>query len=194
VNHLKTDSFQRIFAFLVIVACAALRFAPHPADFSPVFGALIFSGMAFPRWRGLLVPMSVFILTDIFVTPLVYHVHIGWTQGIVWLALAAVVTTGRLLHGHLTVRRGVLVTWLAPTLFWIIANFGVWLGGTLYPRTSAGLTQCYAAAIPFYKHAVVSTVLVGTVIFGLYAILVLRNELRVKLMHVFQKSSLASHP
>jgi hypothetical protein len=193
VNHLKNDSFQRTFAVIAIVACAVLRFVPHPADFSPVFGAMVFNGVAFRRWRGLLLPMSVLVLTDIFLTPLVYHVHINWNQGIVWIAFAVVAFTGRLLQGHLTVPRGILVCWLAPTLFWITANLGVWLGGALYPHNLAGLIQCYVAAIPYYKHAVASTVLVGTVIFGLYAILLLRNELRVKLMNVFHKSSLVSN-
>ena len=55
---------------------------------------------------------------------------------------------------------------LGPTSFFLISNYAVWVGGTMYPRTLAGLAACYAAAIPFYRNDVLSTTIVAGLAFG----------------------------
>jgi hypothetical protein len=49
----------------------------------------------------------------------------------------------------LSARIGVVVG--APVAFFLISNFGVWLGGGLYPHTLSGLGDCYALALPFFR-------------------------------------------
>ncbi|WP_295123736.1 DUF6580 family putative transport protein [uncultured Chitinophaga sp.] len=39
-------------------------------------------------------------------------------------------------------------------LYFAISNFGTWAFQDLYPKSFAGLVQCYAAAIPFYRNDV----------------------------------------
>ena len=48
---------------------------------------------------------------------------------------------------------------LGSILFFIFSNAGVWAMATTYPKTVAGLLQCYALAIPFFHNTVISTVL-----------------------------------
>ena len=36
-------------------------------------------------------------------------------------------------------------------LLFLLTNFAVWAGGTLYPHTAGGLAECFAAAVPFFK-------------------------------------------
>jgi hypothetical protein len=55
---------------------------------------------------------------------------------------------------------------LGPTSFWIISDYAVWAGGTMYPHTMAGLGACFAAAIPFYRNDLVSTAIVVGLAFG----------------------------
>jgi hypothetical protein len=55
---------------------------------------------------------------------------------------------------------------LGPTSFFLISNYSVWVGGTMYPRTLAGLATCYAAAIPFYRNDMLSTAIVAGLAFG----------------------------
>lgn len=178
MEETKNNSTRQTLALIAILACAVLRFVPHPDDFSAIFGALIYAGWAFPKRRGLLVTLAALILSDLVLTPLVYHTQVGGSQSIVWLAFLSVACTGWLLRAKLSVRRGIVVCLLAPTLFWVIANFGVWIAGTLYPRSWSGLIQCYAAAVPFYKHELASTILSGVVLFGLDALFRTNKQLR----------------
>ncbi len=192
MKETKDSSTRKTLALIAIAACAVLRFAPHPADFSAIFGALVFTGWAFPRRRGLLVALSALILSDLILTPLVYHTQVGWSQAIVWLAFLSVACTGWLLHARLSVRRGILVCLLAPTLFWVIANFGVWIAGTLYPHSWTGLIYCYTAAIPFYKHELASTILSGVILVGLDALFRTSQQFRTRLESSLAKVGLVS--
>ena len=56
--------------------------------------------------------------------------------------------------------KSVLVSSLVtPTIFYIVSNFGVWVAGSLYPLTMAGLISCYIAGIPFFDESLVSTII-----------------------------------
>jgi hypothetical protein len=57
----------------------------------------------------------------------------------------------------------------APTYFFLISNFLVWMGVggyNMYPKTWAGLMNCYAAGLPFYKNSVIATVVFSALLFG----------------------------
>ena len=56
-----------------------------------------------------------------------------------------------------------------PTAFFVISNFGVWLGGhgaRMYPATWDGLVACYVAAFPFYRNSLLATAVYTAVLFG----------------------------
>jgi hypothetical protein len=59
---------------------------------------------------------------------------------------------------------------LGPTSFWIVSDYAVWAGSTMYPHTLAGLGACYAAAIPFYRNDLASTALLLGAAFGVPAL------------------------
>ena len=40
----------------------------------------------------------------------------------------------------------------SSVLFFLLTNFSVWLGSSVYPQTFAGLAACYVAAIPFFQN------------------------------------------
>ena len=44
-------------------------------------------------------------------------------------------------------------------LFFLISNFGFWIGGALYEKNFEGLVACYYMAIPFFKNTFISTLL-----------------------------------
>ncbi len=54
--------------------------------------------------------------------------------------------------------------------FFIITNFGVWLVSDLYPKTAAGLVNCYVAAIPFFRNMLVGNAFYTLVLFGGFAL------------------------
>jgi len=60
----------------------------------------------------------------------------------------------------------------APTLFFLVSNFGVWAanGGLQRAKTFTGLMQCYADGIPFYGYSLLTMVVFGALLFGGYAL------------------------
>jgi len=54
----------------------------------------------------------------------------------------------------------------SSVLFFVVSNFGVWIGSGMYPHTGLGLTACYLAAIPFFTGTVASDFIYSAVFFG----------------------------
>ena len=65
---------------------------------------------------------------------------------------------------------------IAPTIFYIISNFGVWVIGHGYPLTLDGLIACYVAAIPFFDETLLSTVIFSITIFIMMKIIIKEPE------------------
>jgi hypothetical protein len=51
--------------------------------------------------------------------------------------------------------------------FFLVSNFAVWVAGTMYPMSWAGLIECYVKAIPFFRNELISAPLFSAVFFGL---------------------------
>ena len=68
----------------------------------------------------------------------------------------------------------------APTLYFILSNFAVWVsgGGLHRPKTTAGLLQCYGDAIPFYGSSLLTMAVFGTVLFGGYNLITSGKSLK----------------
>jgi hypothetical protein len=61
---------------------------------------------------------------------------------------------------------------LASIAFFIVSNFGAWLEQALpYPLTLAGLMDCYAMGLPFYKGTLIGDVAITSGIFAAQAYL-----------------------
>lgn len=59
-----------------------------------------------------------------------------------------------------------------PTLYFILSNFAVWVGGGGFNRakTFSGMLQCYVDGLPFYGYSLLSTAIYGVALFGGYAL------------------------
>jgi hypothetical protein len=147
----------------LILAAAASRLIPHPPDFTPITAIALFGGAYFTkRWFALLVPLTSLFLSDLvighFAGPYVYG------------SFAMIVCIGFLLK---TRRRALPIGTAAlasAVLFFVLANLGVWLEGSLYPRTVAGLAICYVAAIPYFQNMVLGDAFYTVILFGGFAL------------------------
>ena len=142
------------------------RFIPHLLNFSPVFAALLFGGAHLKRRDAIWYPLALLAASDVLLTTLVYRMRLGWGQSITWLAFAVVALIGCWLRKRETVARIGVAALAGPTAFFLISNFGVWLGWHMYPATWDGLATCYAAALPFYRNSLVASVVYSAVLFG----------------------------
>jgi hypothetical protein len=154
--------------YLIVLLAVLARFIPHMPNFSPVYGALLFGGAHLRKRDSIWFPLLLLAASDFVLTTFIYRSSIGWSELLQMTAFAAVAITGWGLRPRVTLGRFSLASVAGPTAFYLISNFGVWLGSPMYPPTGAGFVQCYAAAIPFYGYSLASTFLYAGVLFGLY--------------------------
>jgi hypothetical protein len=154
--------------YLIIVLAIAARFIPGAANFSPVYAGLLFSGAYLKRRDSIWFPVLLLAGSDLLVNSLFYHMSFQGMQILNWAAFAAIVMVGWWLQKRISVRNVLVASVAGPSVFFLISNFAVWLGGGLYPPTFGGIAACYAAAIPFYGNSLLSGVLFGGILFGAY--------------------------
>ena len=173
-----------MFAYIVLLLAVASRVLPHAFhsaawNFTAIGGGLLFFGSRMGRsgsgsrrgWIAaarLASAVAVLAATDCYLTVFVYQYpfQVSW-YAVTWLWYAGICLLGMGLLRKPTVLRVGAGAIASATSFFLISNFMVWVGGTMYPRSVAGLGACYAAAIPFYRNDVVSTALTAAALFGL---------------------------
>jgi len=156
-------------AYLLIVVAVLSRVVPHAwLNFTAAGAGLLYFGARRPL-REMVLPVLTMMATDYYLTVFVYSYP--WHTSaylITWAWYAAVVVLGWiLLRRQVTVGRVIGAPVLASTSFFLVSNYAVWAGGTMYPHTLAGLGTCYTAALAFYRNDLLSTVLVTGLAFGL---------------------------
>lgn len=158
-----------LFLLFAVLSRLFLAATPHPEwfNFTAVGGMLLYFG-ARRSWRELLAPMAVLMATDYFLTVSVYHYAFHWLNYLpTWAWYVAAMALGQiLLKAKTTFVRVAAGIVLGPTSFFLLSNYAVWAGTTLYPHTLGGLGACFVAALPFYRNDLISTALVAGVAFG----------------------------
>jgi hypothetical protein len=123
-------------------------------NLTPVGALGVFLGVRMRSRWALLLPLAVMLVSDLLLwKPLADHGLHAFSRmtPLIYGSFLIYALLGRL------ARRGGSPAWAVPASllgsaqFFLITNFGVWAGGdgTLYPKTFAGLMQCYVAALPF---------------------------------------------
>lgn len=148
-----------ILAGMILVAVAS-RLIPHPPNFTPVAAIALFGGAQFADKRAaFLVPMAGLFLSDLV---------LGFytLMPVVYGAFALTVILGFWVRQRSNPLRIAGAAVGSAVLFFAVTNFGVWAFGTLYPRTGAGLLECYVAALPFFQNTLLSNLLYSALLFG----------------------------
>jgi hypothetical protein len=156
-------------AFFWVIAAVLSRIVPHPwLNFTAVGAGLLYFGAK--RSLGwIFVPVLALAATDYYLTVFTYNYafHVD-AYLVTWAWYAAVVVLGYiLLRKKITVARVGTGAVLAPTSFFLLSNYAVWVGSPMYPHTFAGLMTCYAAGLPFYRNDLISTAVFCALAFGL---------------------------
>lgn len=169
----RTDEkplWLRTLPYALIAAATLLRLAPHAPNFQP-FGALaLFGGALLPGLWAFAVPLGALALSDAVFG--FYGIGMIWVYG----SYALIVVLGRIALRRRSVPGIAGAALASSVLFYVITNFGEWLG-PLYPHTGAGLIASYAAAVPFFRNTVLSDLAYSIALFGIYDA-VLRAERR----------------
>jgi len=147
---------------LSILALGVLsRIFVHIPNFTPVIAIALFSGVYFEKKQALALPLILLGLSDIIIG---FHNTMFFT----WGSMLLIVCMGFWLKRHKTLKAMFATTLASSLLFFFISNLGVWLAGGLYPMTSAGLQECFVAAVPFFRATLLSTLIYTAIFFGAY--------------------------
>jgi hypothetical protein len=175
------------FLFLsgMILAAAVSRLLPHPPNFAPIAAMALFGGACFrEKTLAFGVPLLGMILSDLAIDLRLIDLHWympvgysplssdwGWEKVmhklLIYGAFAASVGLGFLLQRRRTLLPIAGATLASSLLFFTVTNFGAWLVDPAYPRTFAGLYECYYAGVPFWRDGTLpGDVFYVTVLFG----------------------------
>ncbi|MGH8078498.1 MAG: DUF6580 family putative transport protein [Lysobacter sp.] len=162
-------------AALILIA-ALTRVLPHPPNFSPVEAVALFGGAYFAsRHWALIVPLVAMFISDLALAAINGGEYATWFGSggiaVVYLCVALSVLLGYRLRGKVSGARVLGYSLLGSVLFFLATNFSVWLFGTMYAKTAAGLMTAYAAGIPFFQWTVLGTLFYSAVLFGGFALL-----------------------
>jgi hypothetical protein len=155
-------------AYLFILLAAGLRLIPHAPNFAPITAMALFGACFLDKKYALVFPLVAMLLSDIF---LGFHQVMFWVYG----SFILIGFLGMWLKNHKTTKNVILISLSSSILFFIITNFGVWLG-PWYAHNLNGLTSCYVLAIPFFRNTLIGDLFYTGVFFGAYNLFVLNYK------------------
>ena len=155
--------------YLYVLAAIVLRLIPHPWNVTPLGAMFLFSGATFRNKRdALLVPLAALLVSDYAVVHFLYQGRFGWFSPWTWTAFLLTGLIGWTLRSKITVARVAGASLAGSVTFFLVSNFGVWIGGQLYPLTLQGLAACYVAALPFFRNSLFGDLFFSALMFGSY--------------------------
>ncbi len=180
MSTINSKSLQRnTVLVLIILAVIALRtwfagdsdnLAPF-ANFSPLGAMALFGGAYLIGWRGFAFPILAIWVSDILLNRFFFYGEwVLFYEGAFWTygAFALMVLVGRFILQNVTVSKFLFSAVTVVLIHWIVTDFGVWMQGTLYPKTAAGFWASLVAAIPFERNFLIGTLAYGAVLFGAF--------------------------
>lgn len=169
----NTASLATIVICAMIAFTVGFRLLVHfaagtlPYNFTPVEAMALFGGALFADRRlAIAVPLVALFIADWFIG------FYGWMMLAVYGCVALTAVAGFALRGRVRVWNTLLAAVGSATGFYLVTNFFVWLGGTMYPHTGAGLAACLVAGLPFYQYGTLpGTLFWAVLLFGGFALL-----------------------
>ncbi|MFK8114664.1 MAG: DUF6580 family putative transport protein [Rubripirellula sp.] len=156
--------------YLLTLIVAASRFLPHPPNVACVGALGLFAGCYLAGRRAYLVPLAVLLVSDL-VGHLLGIPGMGFynpiTMGMVYAGMLAAIPVGRWMRDNQSKLRLPIGSLIASSLFFLISNLGVFLGGW-YPMTAGGLLACFTSAIPFFGYTITGDLICTFALFGAY--------------------------
>ena len=171
---------QLLGSFILLIIIASLyRIMPgRPYGFAPMIAMAIFGGAIIKdkKFAFLLPLLAMFVSDGLY--QLLYINGVGNTPGfyegqfVNYLLFAGLTVFGFFIK-NFNVKRIAIASISAPTVYFLISNFLVWvsaspLAGLQRPKTVDGLLMCYADGLPFYPWSVASTFIFSAIFFGTY--------------------------
>ena len=164
------------FGILVVIASIYRAWPDRPFGFAPQWAMAVFAGavMKDKKWAFAL-PLLSMLISDTLYQVLynngasqIWGFYKGqWSNYLLFVSLTVF---GFMIASRITVGKILAASLAAPSAFFLLSNFAVWIGGGGYqrPQTFEGLMMCYMDGVPFYQMSLLATPLFGAILFGAY--------------------------
>ena len=175
---MKNNNKQFGVIILLILLATLSRLIEHHLNFVQISAIILFGAAHFKeKWQVFLVPFFATLISDILIS--------GWYFNIwIYASYFLIILFGIKLYSQKISVSNMLGGAVGESLiFFILSNFGVWIGGTMYPVNFDGLLSCYINAIPFYHNTLGSNLFYAAILFGFYDILQTKFTV-LKLQHI----------
>jgi hypothetical protein len=166
---MKLIGNEILFVVFLIGLGVVSRVIPHPWNFTAIGTMALFSGFSVRSNKYLtLVPFAALLISD---------AALGFYDGMIYVyaafAIGMILSLGYFRKQHTLSLGGRAVTIaglsvVSSFLFFLITNFGVWIGSTMYTQNFSGLMMSYTMGLPFLYNQVAGDLFYGAVIFGVY--------------------------
>ena len=168
----KIDLRFGLIAMLIFFA-ALSRLLPHPPNFAPIAGMGLFGAAYFSKkYFAFLIPFIAYWFSDLILNNVVYAQYYDGFQWFgsfaVYASFALIIVLGLVFLKKVNLNNLLLTGVSSSILFFLITNFGSWIGGVTYPQTFSGLIASYVAGIPFFWNTLAGDLFYISVLFGSY--------------------------
>ncbi len=170
---MKTINLKFPILCMLLLLAVATRLIPHPANFAPMGAMALFGSAYFNRkYLALLLPIVATWLSDLFINNVIYaqyYPNFTWFyEGFYWQygTYVLIGLAGLIIFKKVSPKRILTGGLISTLLFFIITNFGCWIGSTSYPQNFVGLMECYAMGIPFLKGTLLADLFYCGILFG----------------------------
>ena len=167
---------------VITAACCvsvALRFLDTPLlNFSSVVALSLLCGSVTRHRVAFLLPLAVRVLTDALLHLTTGHGFFpSWPFD--YSAYVLIFLVGRQVSPsrYSAVLGGSIAS---IVIYFLLSNFGVWLiWPDTYPRTAAGLMDCFVKAVPFARGTILGNLIAAPVFFAMWNAFAVRDEGRL---------------
>lgn len=160
--------------FYVVFLLAILsRLVPHPPNVACIAALGLLAGCYVRGSVAWVLPVAAMLVSDVAGHVLAIPglgLYAPLAMAFVYGGMVASVAVGRCLRARPRPWSVAAASVASSTLFFLLSNTGVWLGG-FYAQTPAGLLACFTMAVPFYGYTLLGDLFFSATLFGTFELL-----------------------
>lgn len=153
-----------VIVFVLVVLAIAGRLLPHVWNATPLVAVSLLAGYVLPRKWAIIVPLVALLLSDLVLGG--YNFFVMMT---VYVSFAFITWFGSFIK-KIKPHRLIAVSLSSSVFFFFTTNFAVWVEGSWYPKTAAGLMFAYEMGIPFFRNMALGDLIFTAVIFSAWVV------------------------